>query len=78
MIANLIIGNKDLQKHPGLLLIDKQFGGKGIFKPSYLKDGSKRSDVTAHVPTKGVKKEGPSFPSRYPKVDWCFCVQRAC
>ncbi len=46
MIANLIIGNKDLQKHPGLLLIDKQFGGKGIFKPSYLKDGSKRSDCT--------------------------------
>ena len=46
MIFNLSRGKEDLQKHSGILLLDKMMSGKGVFKSYYLKNTSKRSDCT--------------------------------
>ena len=39
-------GKEDIQKHSGILLLDKMMSGNGVFKSSYLKNISKRSDCT--------------------------------
>ena len=46
MFFSLSRGKVDLQKYSGILLLDKILSGKGIFKPSYLNNTSKRSDCT--------------------------------
>ena len=46
MIFNLSRGKEDLQKHLGIILLDKMLSGKGVFKSSYMKNTSQCSDCT--------------------------------